>query len=215
MPAQPRGSSYDDAVFINCPFDLDYQPLFRALIFATYDCGFAAHSALEVEDAGEVRIHKINRLIRRCRHGIHDISRTEPDVKHGLPRFNMPLELGLFLGAREFGTGNQKRKRTLILDREPYRYQTYCSDIAGQDIKAHHGDPDAAIRAVRDWLANFRSLENPNLFLPGATRMTKRYHHFQSDLPVMSATLHIEPPELRFLELCKLVEEWVDENPPS
>jgi len=32
----------------------------------------------------------------------HDISRTELN-EHSLPRFNMPLELGLFLGASRFG----------------------------------------------------------------------------------------------------------------
>jgi len=48
----------------------------------------------------------------------------------------MPLELGIFLGAKRFGGPKQKRKNCLILDREKYRYQQYCSDIAGQDIKA-------------------------------------------------------------------------------
>jgi hypothetical protein len=214
MPARSRTASYDDGVFVNCPFDPAYQPIFHALVFATYDCGFAARSALEVEDAGEVRIQKIKRLIRECRHGIHDISRTELDAVHGLPRFNMPLELGLFLGAQEFGTRNQKKKRTLILDREPYRYQKFCSDIAGQDIQSHGGDSAAAIRAVRNWLANFRSLENSGFLLPGATKMIARYDQFLTALPVMSERVHIEPSELQFVELRTLAEEWVDLNPP-
>ncbi len=49
-----------------------------------------------------------------------------------LPRFNMPLELGIFLGAKRFGSQKQKQKNGLILDREKYRYQSFCSDIAGQ-----------------------------------------------------------------------------------
>jgi len=132
-------ASYEESVFVNCPFDTDYQEIFRALVFTVHDCGFLARCALEVDDGGEVRIAKINRIVRGCRHGIHDISRTELDPTERLPRFNMPLELGLFLGAREFGTGRQKQKRVLILDTERYRYQKFCSDIAGQDIKAHEG----------------------------------------------------------------------------
>jgi hypothetical protein len=31
------------------------------------------------------------------------------DAANRLPRFNMPLELGLFLGAQEYGSGAQKR----------------------------------------------------------------------------------------------------------
>ena len=42
--------------------------------------------------------------------GIHDISRTESSGKPRLPRFNMPLELGMFLGAKQYGDGQQKDK---------------------------------------------------------------------------------------------------------
>ena len=91
-------------------------------------------------------------IIRDCRWGIHDISRTDVN-SHGLPRFNMPLELGLFLDAKRFGTGPQTRKSCLVLDRDRYRYQEFISDIAGQDIVAHADDPAEAIKAVRDWLS--------------------------------------------------------------
>ena len=83
---------------------------------------------------------------------VQDISRTELNAA-GLPRFNMPFELGLFLGAKRFGNAMQRRKTCLVLDREPYRYQAFLSDIAGQDIAAHGGEPVRAIGAVRDWLA--------------------------------------------------------------
>jgi hypothetical protein len=47
---------YDQNVFINCPFDGDYQPIFNALIFATFECGLRPRCALEIHDAGEARI---------------------------------------------------------------------------------------------------------------------------------------------------------------
>jgi len=87
-------SPYDGNVFINCPFDAGYRPLLNAIVFAIQDCGLFARCAMEVQDSGEVRITKIKRIIRQCRHGIHDISRVELDAATGLPRFNMPLELG-------------------------------------------------------------------------------------------------------------------------
>jgi hypothetical protein len=40
------------------------------------------------------------------------------------PRFNTPLELGLFLGCKRFGPPNQSRKRTPILDSDKYRYRS-------------------------------------------------------------------------------------------
>src|SRR5436305_10229200 len=104
-------------VFINCPFDTKYRPLMRALLFAVHDCGFRARSALEVEDSGEVRVQKILRIISESPLGIHDISRVEPDRFTSLPRFNMPSELGLFLGAKAFGGPDQQAKRCLVLVR--------------------------------------------------------------------------------------------------
>ena len=98
---------------------------------------FIPRCALEEDDASQVRIDKIYEIIADCRYGIHDISRIELDEPSGFPRFNMPLELGVFLGAKKFGSEEQKGKKCLILDKEPYRYQHFMSDIAGQDIQDH------------------------------------------------------------------------------
>ena len=61
-------------VFINCPFDSVYKPIFDAIVFAIYDLGFVARSALEIDDGTEFRLAKIERIIEECRYGIHDIS---------------------------------------------------------------------------------------------------------------------------------------------
>src|SRR5438874_2594989 len=136
MPAAPSAS-----VFINCPFDKQYQPIFDAIVFCIAACGFVPRCTLELTDAGEVRIENIYRLIAQCNHSIHDISRTEVEGQpYRLPRFNMPLELGIFLGAKRFG-GRSSRKRCLVMDRAPYRYKRFISDIGGQDIKAHYTRP--------------------------------------------------------------------------
>src|SRR5208283_2479856 len=117
-------------VFINCPFSADYQEFFEAMAFAVVRSGFTPRCARENDDGGEVRIDKIYRIIAESRYGIHDISKTEPDPGSGLPRFNMSLELGLFLGARKFGSKKHAQKKGLILDRDLRRYQNFISDIA-------------------------------------------------------------------------------------
>lgn len=200
---------YDDQVFINCPFTQDYQPLFRAIVFAVQDCGFVPRCALETSNAAETRIEKIFRLIGDCRYAIHDISMTELDPETGYPRFNMPLELGIFLGARRFGEKRQKRKACLILDRERYRFQQFCSDISGQDPQAHEGDPRIAIRRVRDWLRS----ERPTVRLPGGKRMAERYEEFTRALPLICDALHLHPDELSFNDFTTTVEEWIRANP--
>jgi hypothetical protein len=102
-----------------------------------HDCGYIARSALEITDTSQVRVSKIVKIISLCRIGIHDISRAKLNPNTRLPRFNMPLELGMFLGAKEYGNKKQRQKICLVLDRSPDRYWKFCSDIAGEDISTH------------------------------------------------------------------------------
>jgi len=141
-------------VFINCPFDSDYAPIFGALVFVIYACGFRPRSAKELDDCGQLRLEKLYSIIKQCRFSIHDISRTELDRKTKLPRFNMPLELGINLGAKRYGNAAQKVKRCMVLDRTRFRYQRYISDISGMDIHDHHNSQKRAIECTRDWLRN-------------------------------------------------------------
>ncbi|HEV3051921.1 MAG TPA: hypothetical protein VGX50_16555 [Longimicrobium sp.] len=199
----------ENHVFINCPFDAEYRPLFEAMVFVIHHCGFVARSAMEGDDGSQVRIDKIATIIAESPLGIHDISRTEPDAGSGLPRFNMPLELGMFLGAKRYGNPRQRRKLCLILDRDRYRYQQFCSDIAGQDIRAHQNDPALLIRVLRDWL---RNVLMHTATLPGASRIAERYATFQAELPQICRLLGMDADELVFNDLTMLVSAWLHEN---
>jgi hypothetical protein len=95
---------------------------------------------------------KIMNLIEQCKFGIHDLSRCKARKKGELFRLNMPLELGLDLGAKTFGSRKLKSKKILILEEERYRFQAAISDISNFDIKAHGGKPEQIVRVVLDWL---------------------------------------------------------------
>jgi len=200
---------YRDSVFLNVPFDKKYAGLFDALVFAVHDCVFIARSALEVDDSGQARVLKILDIIEQSKYGIHDISRAGIDRQTGLARFNMPLELGFFLGAMRYGIAKQREKRCLVLDRERYRYRNFCSDIAGQDIRAHADQPRAAIRAVRDWLSTHRTAVQ----MPGGKAIFDRYERFRTQLAVQAADVQLEIGELTFGDYTKLVVGWLTKNP--
>ncbi len=143
-------STYFENVFINCPFDKQYEPLFQAITFTVYHCGFVAKCALSEDDSSQLRLKKILRLIEDCKYGIHDISRTELDLVNKLPRFNMPFEMGLFFACKEFGNKTHKNKVALVLDHSAYRYQKFISDLNGVDPKAHANDEqNSAAIAIR------------------------------------------------------------------
>lgn len=204
-------ASYDESIFFNCPFDDGYKPIFEALVFAAFDCGYVPRCALEAEDAGQVRLEKILAIIRDCRLGLHDISRTELDDANALPRFNMPFELGLFVGAGRFGDRRQKRKLCLVLDRERYRFQRFISDIAGQDIRAHGDDPERAIGELRSWLA---ALPRRNI-LPGGAAIAARYRAFCRELPEILRAMGLDPREVVFADFTNIVSTWLLERPRS
>jgi hypothetical protein len=187
-----QSTHYNDNVFINCPFDSAYKPLFDAIVFAVHDCGFVARCALEEGDASQVRIDKIYNIIEDCRYGIHDISRTELDEVLHLPRFNMPLELGIFLGAKRFGVEEQKGKKCLVMDKEQYRYQKFISDIAGQDIFVHNNSPEEIIRVVRDWLGTASGRRT----IPGGGIIWRHYQDFLNDLPQLAQRFQLELADL-------------------
>jgi hypothetical protein len=204
VPSRLRSSH----VFINCPFDPGYRPILNAIVFAVFDLGFVARCALEEEDTGEFRLSKIERIIEECRYGINDLSAVALDRTTGLPRFNMPLELGLFFGCKRFGPLNQSKKRALVLDSDPYRYRKFISDISGQDIRAHAGNPERAIRAVRDWLQAASKRKG----LAGGGEIIERYRMFQNELPAICAEEGLEANRLTFIDLSALITDWLRAN---
>lgn len=204
-------TAYASNVFFNCPFDDQYSDLRDAMVFAIYDCGFVPRCALEESNGGDVRFEKIKNLIEDSKFGIHDISRTELDridENTELPRFNMPLELGVFIGAKKFGNPRQKSKNLLILDKDPYRYHIFISDIAGHDIRSHSNNPDSLIVEVRNWLNTASGRKT----IPGGQRVQRRYQAFRQALPQLAAALELEVEEMTYNDYSNLVSEWLKEN---
>ena len=123
----------------------------------------------------------------------------------------MPLELGIFMGAKVYGNSKQKGKRGLILDRDPYRYQKFCSDIAGQDIQSHQLKINLAIRCVREWLR--ANQENTMQTIPGASYIYKRYRLFRRQLPVLCQHKNMDFRDLSFNDYSIFVVGWLLANP--
>ena len=197
-------------VFINCPFDDEYVHLFKAIVYTITDIGFRPRCARETSNGGQIRLEKIMKIISECKYSIHDISRTEPDLTSGLPRFNMPFELGLDLGCKQFGTPRQQEKVSLILDTESYRYQKFISDIAGQDIFGHNNNEENLILIVRNWL----SPELDTRFNgPGGEIIFQRYQNFQAALPNICNRLNWNPTNLPFNDFSYAVAFWISSNP--
>ena len=158
-------------------------------------------------DGAEIRVSKIARMIGECDWGIHDLSRVEVGPA-GVPRFNMPMELGLHLGARLFGSSRHKRKRALILEAKSHRYDAVLSDISGQDIAVHRNDPNEAIRRMRNWLSEHRTPSEPPL--PGSVAMNDDYRLFQTEVGALLTARRLDPlEELPHSDFLFAVRDWI------
>jgi hypothetical protein len=200
-------AEYERNVFINCPFDAGYAAIFEAIVFAVIVCGFRALCARTKLDSSEFRLNKIMDLIAASKYSIHDLSRVELDEGSALPRFNMPLELGLDLGCKRFSPA-RKNKSSLIFDAQPFRFHKFISDIGGQDVANHTNDPALAIANVRNWLR----AESGRSDLPGAYSLNDRYAVFRSEVGGVCSRIALKPDELTFVDYCQAVAAWLEDE---
>lgn len=206
MPTK-KTDEYQQNVFINCPFDDDYQPIFEAIVFTVMIVGFRPKCARERMNSAEVRIQKIVSIIGDCRYSVHDLSRTQLDDSTGLPRFNMPFELGVDVGCREF-SDSYNDKSCLIFGEKKYEYHKYLSDISGQDIAHHDNEVKKAVAGVRDFLATAA-----NEMLLGPAAIFKRYEMFRERLPAILEAAGVNSDEMKFVDLTLAIKSWLETLP--
>jgi hypothetical protein len=119
----------------------------------------------------------------------------------------MPLECGIDFGAKLLGPPPLNTKRFLILEKEKFRYQKFISDIAGNDIRAHQGVPELAIKCVRDWLRL-----NNNATVAHTQKVWLDYTEFLYDYVEYAKKNNFNPhliSEITFADLIELMKEWV------
>lgn len=204
-------SAYEKSVFVNCPFDDTYGNLFYAILFTILDCDFTPRCAREKRDSDEVRISKITGIIADCKLGIHDISRIELDTDNNLPRFNMPFELGIFLGAKEFGREQHTDKRCLILEGQKFQFQKCLSDIGGQDPICHDNKVVKVIQAVTSWLSDLSP--ERGLDFPGFLHISDRFATFMEELPDICFKLGRDINNLAYNDLVRIMAKWLALRP--
>ena len=202
--------TFEKNVFINCPFDQDFYPLLRPLLFTVIYLGLKPRIALENVDSGQPRLEKIINLIAESKYAIHDISRIEAQRAGELFRLNMPFELGVDVGCRTFGGPQKKEKKYLILESEAYRYKSALSDLSGSDISSHGNEPNRVVVEVRNWLKNVCKLtaSGPASIWGAFTDFMAENH---DDLTAKGFSPH-DIENLPVAELIECMEFWVQKS---
>jgi hypothetical protein len=141
------------SVFLNCPYDSEYQPLFDAAVLATICCGFTPRSALESGTVAEPRMNRITRSIFESKYSIHDLSRCKGEGNANLARFNMPLELGMAMALRSMARRAVDRHDWLVVVPAGHGYGRFISDLAGFDPLICDGTERSLVVGIMGWLA--------------------------------------------------------------
>jgi hypothetical protein len=128
-------------IFLNVPFDREYEPLYVAQIAALTAFGSTPRSVLEIPPH-HGRLERLRTIIGDCEASVHDLSRVELRGTPRLPRFNMPFELGLTLGS------HRNNHKWIIFDSKPHRVSRSLSDLGGYDPAIHEGTAEGVLRAV-------------------------------------------------------------------
>jgi hypothetical protein len=141
---------YKCQVFLNYPFDREFEPLANAMSFAVIAGGLLPVCALDLTSPDRPRLEMLVEAMRHCRYSAHDFSRFTGEGKNNLARMNMPIEMGM---AVFYALDTQRREhRCAFFVPTPYDYQAFASDLAGLDPKCHSNDARTLLSEMYDWL---------------------------------------------------------------
>jgi hypothetical protein len=140
-----RRSKRIASVFLNIPYDERFENLYLAYVVGLIQLGLRVNAAVAAPNQG--RLATIIKLIDRSDFSIHDLSRIE--TSSGVPRFNMPVELGLALYRSHVTRG---KHRVFIFEGKRFRAQRSTSDVNGIDPQIHRGTAKGLMAGLRNIL---------------------------------------------------------------
>ena len=185
-----------ESVFLNIPYDFEFENLYLAYVVGLTQLGLAINVALAVPNQG--RLRTIIELIDQSDFSIHDLSRVE--VSRGVPRFNMPVELGLALYRSHITSGQH---RVFLFERKQYRAQRSTSDVNGIDAQIHNG-------TIRGLMGGLRNIFRQPSDVTTVPEMVASYRAVRKKIPELKRNAGsrslFEPAIFRDLTLAALIE---------
>lgn len=164
-----------DRVFLNLPYDPQFENLFLSYICAIHAFGMDPRVTLEIP-GGKRRLDRIFGLIRSCEYSMHDLSRVQLDrTRPRTPRFNMPFELGLAVAWEMLGPG---RHMWFVMEAVNYRLAKSLSDLNGTDPYIHGGTIDGVFREMGNALVR-RGRQ------PSVLQMWRIYREVRGKIPAI------------------------------
>ena len=196
----------ENAIFINCPFDDEYLPLLRALLFVSRFYGLDVKIASTDLDSKSNRLARIISLMRESKYSGHDLSKMKSVKEDEYYRMNMPFELGL-----DYGIGGDE-KVFLIFENEPYKLKIALSDINGWDVRPHLDNPEKLIMEFRKWIVVNRELSK-TLKSYSYSDIWYKYNDFYGSFSDFMTIHNLKDEEISVTEYLEYIDSFLKDNP--
>jgi len=196
----------ENAIFINCPFDDEYLPLLRALLFVSRFYGLDVKIASTDLDSKSNRLERIISLMRESKYSVHDLSKLKSVKEDEYYRMNMPFELGL-----DYGIGGDE-KVFLIFENEPYKLKIALSDINGWDVRPHLDNPEKLIMEFRKWIVVNRELSK-TLKSYSYSDIWYKYNDFYGSFSDFMTIHNLKDEEISVTEYLEYIDTFLKDNP--
>lgn len=165
-------------VFINCPFDQEYEPLFDALVFVAVAYNFMPTTSYADDDISATRIDRLRRQLEEAPFSVHDLSRCTGEGEFNVARMNMPFELGMAIMRQHLGesvAGLSSHQWAAFVPTGHLADQ-FISDLAGYDLFEYGGKEDIDGLIAR--AAQFFYLKSPVDLKPD--QISDKFNEFEA-----------------------------------
>ncbi len=198
----------DYRVFLNYPFDEEFEPLAYAMHFAVVATGLIPTCAKDVSAPDRPRLEMLVDIISNSHYSMHDFSRYKGEGAMNFARFNMPIEMGMSL-FYAFSTDQREHRCAFFVD-TPHDYQRFASDLAGLDPRHHNNNDLLMLTSVYEWLRGMG--EGDDNMIP-TVEVQKQFRCFQKELERVNGSgengrpTHNESQELMY-QMCSALGWW-------
>ncbi|HKO99963.1 MAG TPA: hypothetical protein VJU86_23515 [Pyrinomonadaceae bacterium] len=196
-------------VFLNYPFDDDFEHLGLAMHFAVIASGLIPVCARDLTSPDRPRLEMLVHAIDNCHLSAHDFSRLTGEGELNFARFNMPVEMGMALFHALQTQRNEHRCAFFVQAAHDYRIA--ASDLAGLDPISYENDEFSLLTSVYEWLRD--SVQNPMTTPVASALVRESYRRVRAEMDTIDgsgrngAPNHNEVQELMYV-ICSNCGWW-------
>lgn len=196
-------------VFLNYPFDADFETYSHAMHFGVVAAGLIPVCAKDLTTSDRPRLPMLVEGIIKCQYSAHDFSKLRGEGADNFARMNMPLEMGMALF---YALQSQHpAHRCAFFVANSYDYKIASSDLSGLDLITYDGNELSLVANVYEWLRDV--IQSPFTKRLSTIIVKEKYNEFKKETKRVKGSgkrghlSHDEAQELMYM-ICSKCKWW-------